>query len=376
MKGYFCGLDLHSNNTYIGIMDQDGKRVFQKRVPNGMETILKYLDPFKEQLKGAVVESTFNWYWLIDGLMDEGFTVHLAHPPAIIQYNGIKCQGDKHSAFHLANLLRMGCLPQGYILPRELRHLRDLLRKRMMLVQTSTRYILNFKSMVKRNRCDSITSDDIKKLTPETLPPDLFTNPHLHKSGQLSLKVIQFMKKEIDDLKKSIRKAALPLKGFQNLLSITGIGDILGMTIILETGPIQRFPKVGNYASYSRCVQAVRSSNNKKKGAANRKNGNKYLGWAFLEGAHKLKRFCPAAKKFYERKCRKTNNIVAIKALAHKICRAAYYIQKDDVPFDEKKMFGLSSQTHKRGRGSKSKWGLASNPSAPIDHTAATPLAN
>jgi len=117
MRKYFCGLDLHSNNTYIGVMDQDGKRAFQKRVANGMGTILKYLDPFKEQLKGAVVESTFNWYWLVDGLMDEGFTVHLAHPPAIIQYNGIKCQGDKRSAFHLANLLRMGCLPQGYIYP-------------------------------------------------------------------------------------------------------------------------------------------------------------------------------------------------------------------------------------------------------------------
>jgi hypothetical protein len=80
----YAGLDLHSRNTYIGIMDKEFKRVFGKRVSNKLPLILKTLDPFQDQLEGIVVESTFNWYWLIDGLMDAGYhCVHLANPAAM-----------------------------------------------------------------------------------------------------------------------------------------------------------------------------------------------------------------------------------------------------------------------------------------------------
>ena len=73
----YSGLDLHSTNTYIGILDTDFKRIFKKRVPNNLDLILQTLEPFADQLKGLVVESTFNWYWLVDGLMDAGYPVVL-----------------------------------------------------------------------------------------------------------------------------------------------------------------------------------------------------------------------------------------------------------------------------------------------------------
>jgi hypothetical protein len=96
----YAGLDLHSRNTYIGITDQEFKLVFGKRVPNKLPLILKLLNPFQDQLKGIVVESTFNWYWLIDGLMDAGYQcVHLANPSAIQQYEGVKHTDDQHGAF-------------------------------------------------------------------------------------------------------------------------------------------------------------------------------------------------------------------------------------------------------------------------------------
>ncbi len=116
----FSGLDLHSTNTYIGILDSDFKRVFKKRVSNNLDLILETLQPFKDQLKGLVVESTFNWYWLVGGLMDAGYgCVHLANPSAIKQYEGLKHSDDQHDAFFLAQLLILGILPQGYIYPKE-----------------------------------------------------------------------------------------------------------------------------------------------------------------------------------------------------------------------------------------------------------------
>jgi transposase len=135
-------------------------------------------------------------------------------------------------------------------------------------------------------------------------------------------------------------KAQLKLKQeFVMLLTIPGIGDILGLTIMLEVGDINRFEKVGNYSSYCRCVKSERRSNDKKKGEGNRKNGNKYLAWAYVEAANFCKRFCPQAQKYYQRKAAKTKNVIAMKALSNKLARASYYVMRDKIPFEIDKLF-------------------------------------
>jgi hypothetical protein len=116
---YYAGIDLHSNNNYIGIIDESNKRVFKKKVRNDLKTVLWQLEPYRSGMEGVVVESTFNWYWMVDGLMDNGYRVHLANPSAIKQYEGLKYGDDVTDTFHLANLLRLGILPEGYIYPKE-----------------------------------------------------------------------------------------------------------------------------------------------------------------------------------------------------------------------------------------------------------------
>ena len=123
------------------------------------------------------------------------------------------------------------------------------------------------------------------------------------------------------------------------LLKIPGIGIILALTIMLETGDVLRFAKVGNYSSYCRCVNSKRMSNNKQKGAGNRKSGNKYLSWAFMEAANFSIRFNPNAKQFYQKKAAKTKRVVALKALAHKLARACYYVIRNNEEFDNQRLF-------------------------------------
>ena len=161
----YAGLDLHSRNTYIGIMDDAFNRVFKKRVPNDLDQILQILKPFKKRLKGFVVESTYNWYWLVDGLMDAGYgTAHLANPSAIKQYEGLKYSDDQHDAFFLAKLLILGILPEGYIYPKQHRPVRDLARKRMFLVRHKTANILSLQSLIQRCCAVKISTSDIRKL--------------------------------------------------------------------------------------------------------------------------------------------------------------------------------------------------------------------
>src|SRR3954454_19779693 len=107
MTEYFAGIDLHSNNLMVGIVDQAGKRIKHKKLDCNLDQVVGFLKPFKEQLRSAAVESTFNWYWLVDGLKAAGYPVVLANPVAIDQYDGLKHADDKSDAFFLAELQRL-----------------------------------------------------------------------------------------------------------------------------------------------------------------------------------------------------------------------------------------------------------------------------
>lgn len=165
----------------------------------------------------------------------------------------------------------------------------------------------------------------------------------LHADVALAIKanlaVIIAASAQIDLLEKRLQEIVKERSAYGLLTSVPGIGKILATTILLETGPIERFADAGNFASYARCVDSVHTSNGKKKGEGNTRNGNKYLAWAFVEAANFALRYSAEAKRFYERKKAKTNNVVAIKALAHKLARACYHILKDGKPFDVTRCF-------------------------------------
>jgi transposase len=335
----YAGIDLHSSNLYLGVIDEQDQRLYQKRLPNDLDTILSALAPFKKDLVGVVVESTFNWYWLVDGLMDHGYRVHLANPSAIKQYEGLKHTDDRWDSFWLSHMLRLNILPEGYIYPKEHRPVRDLLRRRLLFVKHRTAHILSLQGAIARNLATRMSVRDIKKLT-QADADDLFDSPTLVFAASNNIVVISHLAGIVKSIKKEVMSQVKLRKEFKPLLTIPGIGDILGLTIMLEVGDIKRFPKVGNYSSYCRCVRSQRLSNGKKKGENNTKNGNRYLSWAYVEAANFAKRFCPKAQRFYQRKLAKTNGIVAIKALGNKLARASYYIMRDQVPYDAGKLFG------------------------------------
>ena len=337
MKAY-AGIDLHSSNSFIGVIDGQDRRLYKKRLPNDLDTILSALAPFKKDLVGVVVESTFNWYWLVDGLQEDGYKVHLANPSAIKQYEGLKHTDDDWDSFWFAHMRRLNILPEGYIYPKEYRPVRDLLRRRLLFVKHRTAHILSLQSMISRNLGTRMSVRAIKKFR-EADADDLFDSPNLVFAARNNIVVISHLAKIVKSIEKQVMSQVKLRKEFKVLLTIPGIGDILGLTIMLEVGDIKRFAKVGNYSSYCRCVKSERLSNGKKKDENNRKNGNKYLSWAYVEAANFARRYCPKAQRFYQRKKAKTNGIVAIKALSNKLARASYYIMRDQVPYDANKLF-------------------------------------
>ncbi len=337
MKTY-AGIDLHSSNNYLGIINARDKRLFSRRLPNCIETIIKALEPFKKTLAGIAVESTYNWYWLVDGLQGAGYKLHLANPSAIQQYEGLKHTDDKWDSFWLAHMLRLGILPQGYIYPKRQRPVRDLMRKRLFFVQKRTSHIQSFQNMYTCHLGGKISSNDIRKLKSKHVD-QIFHSPYVAMAANNHIDTISFLTTKIKAMEKMILSKTKMQKPFQVLTSTPGIGTVLGLTIMLEIGDIKRFDAPGNYASYCRCVKSDKWSNNKKKGQGNRKNGNKYLAWAYVEAAHSMRGFCAEANRFYQRKKAKTNGAVATKSLANKLARAHFFMLRDQIRFNKQKLF-------------------------------------
>jgi transposase len=335
----YTGFDLHSSNSYVGIIDENGKRAFNRKLPNDPGIILDALQPFRNDITDIAVESTYNWYWLVDLLMAEGYRVHLANPSAIQKYTGLKYSDDRHDAFWLAEMMRLGILPEGYIYPKEDRPIRDLLRKRSHLVRLRTSLIISLQNIVSRNNGIKLKVGDVKALKTDRVAPLLADNEDLALAGKVSKETIDFLTLKIKAIERVVEGKVKLREPYDRLLDVPGIGKILALTIMLETGPISRFDKVGNFVSYCRKVSSKWVSNDKAKGKGNKKSGNKYLAWAFSEAAEFARRLHDESRTYYNRKMQKTNFMTAHNALAHKLARAAYYVMRDDVPFLSKKLF-------------------------------------
>lgn len=289
----YSGIDLHSNNCVVSVIDEEDSVVGEKRLPNDLPLIVGFLKQWPD-VAGVVVESTYNWYLLVDGLQAARFTVHLANTAAIKKYEGLKHSGDAADARYLAHLLRLKILPSETILAKEARALRDLGRKRIQLVRNRTMHILSVENITARQFGRRLGSNAVKALDAGAIeampvPRDVAL------AVKASVAVIDALTQQIELVERRLQKSARPRPEYRHLMSVPGIGPILATIILLETGPIERFAKVGNYASYARRVDSVRTSNGKKKGEGNAKNGNAYLAWAFVEAANFARRYCDPA---------------------------------------------------------------------------------
>lgn len=333
-----AGIDLHGNNLVIGVINQDGQRLMHRTLECDLKQVTEFLQPFKSQLQSMAVESTFNWYWLVDGLRAQDYPIDLANPAKIEQYSGVKHADDKHDAFHLAELQRLKILPKAHIYDAELRPVRDLLRRRTKLVEQRTALFLSFKSLYARTTGQTMPLKTLKSLEPKE-GKELYKHPANQLIAQVQLEHIEALDRSISRIEKAVLGCAREIELYEKLLTLPGIGKILGMTITMEVGDIARFRSDGDFASYCRAVDSRRLSNGKKKGENNQKCGNRYLSWAFVEAANFAKRSDDNCRRWYDRKKAKTSTALATKALACKLAKAAWHVMAKKTDYDASRMF-------------------------------------
>lgn len=336
----YGGMDLHGNNVYCTLIDGSYRPVLEKRLPNDLSVIIETLDPFKEGIVGLAVESTFNWYWLVDGLNKHQYPTRLVNTARMQENIGLKSANDKTDSRFLAKQMAMGILPEGYIYPEEERPMRDMLRRRMSLVHMRTGEWLRLEGLVARHSGQDLGINALSTIEGNKLEALLGGDPVVIEMAQVCYRHITFLDQEITMIERRVEKQVKLTDDYKRLMGIPGIGRILAMTIILETGPVTRFKGPGNYASYCRSVKAEHTSNGHRKGDGNSKCGNKYLGWAYVEAANFAIRYSPELRAWYQRKAAKTKRVVALKAMANKLAKAVFFILRDEVEFDVKRLVG------------------------------------
>lgn len=339
---FYCGIDLGARDSHLCVIDDSLSILLQLKVANELPRISNLLLPFKPHLQ-IVVESTFNWYWIVDGLSDLGFDLSLAHTLGLSMITKAKVKTDRRDAFTLAKLLRAAVIPKAYIYPASTRPIRDLLRRRMHIVALRAQEYGSLRQLLLREGILDSSRNQIKLAEDEDLR-DWFSHPLVVTSASLQLQRIDLLSSQIQQLEQQILDLTRDKVDYKRLLKISGIGRILALTILYEVGEIGRFQTVRHFSSYCRVVPGVAQSGAVSRRGRSSKQGNSYLKSALSQAAVAAVRSYPAIRRCYERHLKRhrgsARKLVAYNVIAHKLAQAVYFVLKQGADYREEMLFG------------------------------------
>ena len=355
-------MDLHSDNvvvvirqTQVGNIHLKGETVFSRAFkinsPSNRLELYKALEPFCAlSTTRAVVESTYNWYWLADEFEKRNWNLRIADPSTVSQAKK-KYSDDWTDAEFLAEMVRINSIKSYEYLSKHKRAIRDLCRMRQEFVNLRAQPKITIANLYVNQLGDRVKTNALVKAAYEALaenkPIDSdavishFDDENIRMRVAMYLKMIIFYDQQIAELDERIESLMKPNAYSKLLQSIKGCGRILSSVIASELGEnLDRFPSAKHFVSYSRLAPTSKLSNGKSKGESNAKNGNAYLSWAFTELANLVVRFNPEAKAFYDRTFRRVKlRVKAIRILAAKLARAIFKMLETGEVFDIKRCF-------------------------------------
>jgi transposase len=338
----YCGIDLHARRSQVCVIDREGEVLVNRKVPNRIELILEILEPFGEGIPVAV-ESTFNWYWLVDALQDAGHEVHLGHPLKLAMISKAKTKTDRVDAFKLARLLRSGDFPEAYIYHRETRPIRDLVRQRGKLVTWRAREYSATRLRLYRHGFLDHDRNWAKSASEEELE-SFFAEPRTRHLLRLERDRIRLLTVQIAGLDAAIIEAAKGEPGLERLHRVPGIGLALAPVVLYESGDISRFASVKHYSSYARVVSGCAESDGTSKAPRGRKQGNAHLKSAFGQAAVHAARCDERVRRFRDRHLSRRRGKgakpIANAIVAHRLAVAVYFVLRDGKEFEHELIFG------------------------------------
>jgi transposase len=339
---YVCGIDLHAKTLTACVMDRDGKIMKKRTLDCQVLPVIEFLHPWGKDITVGV-ESTYNWYWLIDALNKYKIPNSLGHALYIKRKMSLKHKTDPVDSRGIGDLLRSNQFPITYSYPPKMRAIRDLLRRRHFFVRHRAGTFTHFQNTLHQDGYIEPLRNKLQYKSSRDSLVNLTHNDDMRKILLTDLEYIKSLDCIIEDLDKTINKKAQHhnFKDYQTLQTMPGCGVILALTILYETHTIHRFRTPQCYSSYSRVVRAENESAGKNLGgSSNDKIGNPYLKWAISEIGQSMIRNYPEICIWYRNLADIYGPVKAHARMRHKIAVAIFYMLKHDRVFDLERFLG------------------------------------
>ncbi len=330
----YVGIDLHRRRSVIVVLDEAGDRVWSSRIENSRLNLEVELRSIVDAVEGpvhVVIEATWGWYWAADVVGEVGLEMHLAHPLAIKGYENRRVKTDWLDAELLADLLRMGRLPEAWIAPRSIRELRELVRYRRKLAQLRS----GLKAQVHQTlgkegaipETKSIWFSGGQQWLDDLQLADAYTN-----RIESLRDVLEVFDREIGALDGLIHRTIMTnddwRDGYQAIQTIGGVGRVFAAVFIAEIGDVNRFPNPRTMASWAGLTPRHRESDIKIRRGRMTKQGPVLVRWAAVEAV--TNRNCEARLRATKRRVGERRGIKIGKvAAARELLALVFYGLRD-----------------------------------------------
>jgi transposase len=349
---HYIAFDAHKHYTLASVATLDGRTIREERVEHERAALRQFLEGC-DRGSPVAVETTGNWYWIVDEIEAAGCVPKLVHARKAKLMMGEINKTDRLDARGLNRLQQAGTLPTVWIPPGELRDQRDLPRTRMVLVRQRTQLKNRIHATLAKYalHCSEVTDMFggrglmLLRQRIEQLPP------HTAYATRQLLAQVEALDRQVREFEQEIRTVLRPSSDVARLMTLPGVGFTLAVVIALEVGDASRFPMGERLAAYAGMTPRVHSSGGKTRYGPLRPDVNRYLKWAFIEAANVVCRIRQRhphrhVSRLYERIARRRSHQKAIGAVARHLAEATYWILTRQEPYREPSAArGLASST-------------------------------
>jgi transposase len=343
---FYTGIDLGKKKADITVIDDKGNIKAQGKIDANIESVLAFIKPYRKKQR-IVFETCGTYYWLSDGLMNAGYSdVTMAHALKLAHIIRAKVKTDRRDSLALAELHRVGYIPEGYIYPVEERALRDLARRRLMVVRKRAGDFRDLKMILTRHGMSNPSRNAIPSLTEELLDEYKGFDDHLDHILNDTYNFNQAYTESIKNIENKLNEEMEEDELTQRIMLIPGVGKTLSKTLRLEIGNIERFKNLKHFCSWCRVVPGIAQSGESSMRGRGSKQGNAFVKSAFMQAASAAIRIYPEIKAYYVYHCERRRSsggkMVSLNVIAHKLAKAVWMAFKGH-EFNMNSLFDLSN---------------------------------
>jgi transposase len=323
------GMDLHRRRSVLVRMTADGRKLETARISNSPAELRRQIARAGKSPQ-VVLEAAYGWYWAADTLAAAGAEVHLAHPLGVKGFAYRRVKNDERDAADLADLLRMGRLPEAWVAPAEVRELRELTRYRHKLVRTRTSVKDQVHAILAKLGITVTCSDIFGVWGSAWLDELVLPQPYAGKMASLR-KVCAILADEIALLDAAIAALLEDHQGYRAVRALPGIGPVLGAVIVAEIGDVTRFPRPAELCSWAGLTPRHRESDVKVRRGRITKQGSRILRWALIEAVQHVPAGHPLRQRkddIIARRGDQAKNIAKV-AMARQLLTWVFYAMRD-----------------------------------------------